>query len=142
MSNYKYYNAYTNRPKAPGEVNSGEVLVQTTGILKPEVEFERYMRAGKNLMQHRQDQYDFDQHAKIEGVLPDPTRNGLDLAENSVMLRNQKRRYMQLLAAKQHKVKLENAVKSGDVIKDPQTGEYKEKDNKLPKDDENTPPPT
>lgn len=116
---------YSNRPKPfKGEVNSGEVKVESTGILKPEVEIERYARAGRNLMVHRQDQYDFEESAKIDGVSPDFTRKpGYDLAENSMMLKELKAPYMRHLASKIKQKKLDKLVKEGKLVKN-EKGEY------------------
>lgn len=66
------------------EVNSGEMITETSGYRTTEQIIEEMILAGSRLDQSRRDQYDFERYEDIDEDYEDPTRRkDYDLAEAS-----------------------------------------------------------
>ena len=76
-----FYTQY-NRPDDPGEINSGELLVETAGYVPAEQRIRAIMMAGQRLVESRRAEYDYDSEDDISEDRYDPTRDpGYDLAD-------------------------------------------------------------
>lgn len=68
----------------PGEINSGELLVETAGYISAEQRIINIMRAGQRLQETRREMYDYDYEDDIDedNIYDDPTRDpGYDMAD-------------------------------------------------------------
>lgn len=77
----KFKTHYTSEPY-PGEVNSGEILVETAGYVSAEKRISNLMLAGQRLADYRKGLYDFDHNQELDESFSDPTRSkNYDLAD-------------------------------------------------------------
>lgn len=72
-------------PETQGEVNSGEVLVETEGYVETNLLIENMIYAGARLDRARSDMYDFPNEEAVDEDFIDPTRKpGTDITEIEV----------------------------------------------------------
>ena len=77
----KFKTHYTSVPFA-GEVNSGEILVETAGYVSAEKRITNLMLAGQRLADYRKNLYDFEHNQELDESFSDPTRaKNYDLAD-------------------------------------------------------------
>lgn len=90
----EFYTKY-NRPKRVGEINDGISEVETSGYIPAKQRIENLLIAGKRLNEYREDAYDIKHGEKIDlDIQVDPTRNGIDIAEASELLREAENRIL------------------------------------------------
>lgn len=73
-----------NREKQPGEINSGEILVDKAGYVSKHKRIKAIMDAGERLIAARREMYDYIQNAPDDETEPDidPTRSpNFDMAD-------------------------------------------------------------
>ena len=71
-----------NRQERPGEINSGENLVERAGYIPAKIQIENLIQAGIRLKEHRAEMYDFKSLAEIDLDFHDPTRSkNFDIAD-------------------------------------------------------------
>ena len=76
-----FYTPYT-RPDHPGEVNSGELLVETAGYVSAQKRIEALMHAGQRLVESRRAAYDYEPDDDVNEDRYDPTRDpGYDIVD-------------------------------------------------------------
>ena len=70
------------RKRDAAEANTGEDLVERAGYIPADIRITNIMRAGMRLLEHRAEQYDFNDLAKLDLSFSDRTRSkNYDLAD-------------------------------------------------------------
>jgi hypothetical protein len=78
------FNTKYGRPKYEGEYNNGQSNVEKAGYIPPKIQIENLINAGKRLIEHRKNMYDFDEGVADDDNFTDPTRDpGFDMADAS-----------------------------------------------------------
>lgn len=76
------FNTHYNRKRSKGEINSGEIIVETAGYISAKQRIENLINAGQRLVESRASQYDFDGSKPIDEDFYDPTRlKSYDMAD-------------------------------------------------------------
>lgn len=88
----KHNTAY-DRVLDKGEINSGEVIVETAGYVPAEKKILDMIRAGERLKRTRAEEFDFAEGQEVPDDFIDPTRSpNFDIADASIMTRGAEKR--------------------------------------------------
>jgi len=126
------FNTPYNRIRQGGEINSGEIITESTGYIPAKIQIENLIDAGMRLIQSRRDNFDYGTDDKINSNITDPNRiPNFDMADASALIKGLEQTQMEKKKEsdlkKSEEIRLKKEKKEKDALELEQFRKNKEK---------------